>query len=161
MKTYLALLRGINVSGHKIIKMEDLRNLMESAGFKNVTTYIQSGNVIFDCAAASKESIAQKIKELIAKKYEFDVGVIILTYSELEVAIKNNPFTAQQTDLKQLYVAFFSEKPLAENIAKLEPEKIQPDVAVIDDRLMYIKFFVSAGTSKFSNSLIPTQGRLN
>ncbi|RZJ68387.1 MAG: DUF1697 domain-containing protein, partial [Flavobacterium sp.] len=64
MHTYLALLRGVNISGKKIIKMEGLRRLFESAGYENVQTYIQSGNVIFDSEVAHGE-VAGNIEKLI------------------------------------------------------------------------------------------------
>ena len=66
MNTYISLLRGINVSGQKIIKMADLKTLFESLGFTNVKTYIQSGNIVF----CSKESDHHEIKNLIERKIE-------------------------------------------------------------------------------------------
>jgi uncharacterized protein (DUF1697 family) len=63
MKTYIALLRGINVSGHKLIKMSELKTVFESCGFSNVTTYIQSGNVVFSSTISNKESIKKQYRD--------------------------------------------------------------------------------------------------
>ena len=68
MKTHLALLRGINVSGHNMIKMEVLKTLLEKAGFQNVQTYIQSGNVFVDSDEAHGASVGFKIKQEIREK---------------------------------------------------------------------------------------------
>ena len=67
MALYLALLRGINVSGKKIIKMEDLRKLMENAGYTKIKTYIQSGNVVFESTEKVKKQIAKKLNYLLNK----------------------------------------------------------------------------------------------
>lgn len=157
MPTHIALLRGINVSGQKIIKMEDLRKLMESAGFENVKTYIQSGNIIFGSAEKSAAKLAGTIKKLIFGHYGFDVSIIMLNHAGLSKAIKNNPFVKEKDidiDLKQVYVTFLSEHPAAENIEKFKLTNIEKDVAVLGDQVMYLKYFNSAGTSKLSNALI-------
>ncbi|WP_374707795.1 DUF1697 domain-containing protein [Flavobacterium sp. J372] len=84
MNTYLALLRGINVSGKKIIKMEALRTLFEAAGFTDVKTYIQSGNVIFKAKSSSKQEVASQIEKMILAEYGFDVTVLFLIHSKLK-----------------------------------------------------------------------------
>src|SRR6218665_3055571 len=93
MSIYLALLRGINVSGKKIIKMEDLRKLMGDAGYTNVKTYIQSGNIVFESAEKSKDKLAKAIETLIEKHFGFDVTVFVTDKTAIEAAIDNNPFT--------------------------------------------------------------------
>ena len=74
--TYFALLKGINVSGHKTIKMDELRAMFEELGYKNVRTLIQSGNVVFESIAAA-ETVRKKIEAGIKKTFGFDVNVII------------------------------------------------------------------------------------
>jgi len=92
MSLYLALLRGINVSGKKIIKMEDLRRLIEASGYTDVKTYIQSGNIVFGSNIKSKSVIAKAIEEIIEKNYGFDVSVFVINRNNLEKAIDNNPY---------------------------------------------------------------------
>ncbi|HEX9981070.1 MAG TPA: DUF1697 domain-containing protein [Flavobacterium sp.] len=153
MKTHLALLRGINVSGQKLIKMEDLRKLLENEGFENVRTYIQSGNVIFDNASSAKEELAQQISGAIKRQYGFEVTVVMADKRLLKRTVVENPFL-ENAESKQLYVAFLSEIPAAENIEKMSQAAIAPDEAIIIDDVMYLKYAVGAGQSKLTNSLI-------
>ena len=78
MKKFIALLRGINVSGQKKIKMSDLKLLFEDLGFQNVETYIQSGNVIFSSKEKSIKKLESKISSGIKSKYGFDVPVLVI-----------------------------------------------------------------------------------
>ena len=78
MKTHLALLRGINVSGHNMIKMDVLKTLLENAGFQNVRTYIQSGNVFVDSEEEHGASIGFKIKQEIFKELGLEVPVVVI-----------------------------------------------------------------------------------
>ena len=71
--TYVALLRGINLSGHKIVKMDQLRKTFEVLGFENVKTYIQSGNVIFKGPLQAPVSLAKRIEEKVLRQFGFPV----------------------------------------------------------------------------------------
>src|SRR6478672_4508973 len=145
MKTHLALLRGINVSGQKLIKMEDLRKHLADAGFENVATYIQSGNVLLD-SPEPKAKVGEKIKSIIKEKYGWDVGILMLDLPYLKKIVADNPFLKEKDiDLKQVYVAFLSETPMAENIGKFRQFDIQNDVAILDEDVMYLKYFHGAG----------------
>ena len=79
MQTYIAILRGINVSGQKLIKMDKLREALASLGFSNLATYIQSGNVVFQTATEDNLTLAQKIHNRIEEIFGFDVPVIVRT----------------------------------------------------------------------------------
>ena len=92
MTKYLALLRGINVSGHNMIKMDALKKMLENMGFQNVETYIQSGNVFLESEEENAASIGFKIKQEISKVFGYDVPVIMISKSNLELCFKNNPF---------------------------------------------------------------------
>ena len=92
MKTHLALLRGINVSGHNMIKMDVLKSLLENAGFQNVRTYIQSGNVFVDSEEENAASVGFKIKQEIFREFGHDVPVVAIGKEDLELCFKNNPY---------------------------------------------------------------------
>jgi uncharacterized protein (DUF1697 family) len=155
MKTHLALLRGINVSGQKLIKMEDLRRLLTAAGFQNVATYIQSGNVFVDSEEKAKAKVGAQIKEIIKSAYGWDVGILMLDLPYLKRTVANNPFLKEQdVDLKQVYVAFLSDKPTADNLEKFNQFDIQNDIAILEGDVMYLKYFNGAGNTKLSNALI-------
>ncbi len=158
MKKYIALLRGINVSGHKIIKMEDLRQKMERSGFESVKTYIQSGNIVFKSKSSSAEWVQKSIVSLIKKDYGFDVGVIILDESDIEKAIANNPYSHEkESGTKRIYVVFLSAVPSAENVALLDVQKFAPDEFEVVGSNIYIRFANSASDSKFTNTYIESR----
>jgi uncharacterized protein (DUF1697 family) len=93
---HLALLRGINVSGHNMIKMDALKKALEEIGFQNVTTYIQSGNVFVETDEESGFSVGFKIKQEIYKAFGHEVPVIVVSKADLEWSFKNNPFLKQK-----------------------------------------------------------------
>lgn len=109
MTVYITLLRGINVSGQKKIKMEDLRRLFDNLGFESVQSYIQSGNVIFRSTLSDLSVIASKIKHQINQKYGFEVPVLIRTQERLHKIIDNNPFFDK--DLSKVSILFLAESP--------------------------------------------------
>lgn len=153
MKKFIALLRGINVSGQKKIKMTELKSLFEKAGFQNVTTYIQSGNVIFSSNERSGKNLAKKISSEIKRKYGFDVQVIILTPREIEYTLKNNPFIKRKKEPERLYVTFLSNNPSKENIQKLNSVNYLPEEYKIDEKLIYLFLPNGAGKAKLNNNL--------
>lgn len=158
MPVYLALLRGINVSGKKIIKMEDLRKLMTGANFENVKTYIQSGNVIFESQEKSKSILAGVIERLIEQQYGFDVSIFVIDTEAIVKAIDNNPFVKdrieEEAGFKKVYITFLSEKPSIENFEKLKQAPIGNDLIEIIDDILYFKLESKASDSKLSNNLI-------
>ena len=92
MTTHLALLRGINVSGHNMIKMDALKTTLEKIGFQNVETYIQSGNVFVDTDEESAAKVGFVIKQEIFKVFGHDVPIIVIGKSDLEACFVNNTF---------------------------------------------------------------------
>jgi len=112
MTIYIALLRGINVSGQKIIKMEDLKNAFEALHYKHLTTYIQSGNVVFESAAADTSIIRTQIENKLLKTFGYEVPVIVRTLKEIKETIKRNPFKKVKAEEgEKLHVTFLSQKP--------------------------------------------------
>ena len=101
---YAAFLRGINVGGHAQVKMEDLRKIFESLGFKNVKTYINSGNVLFDAEGNSKNLI-KKIENKISKFFGYKISIFLISIKEIERVIKSNPFKKIKKD-EIAYVTF-------------------------------------------------------
>ena len=115
MPTHLALLRGINVSGHKMINMQALKKSLENIGFTNVETYIQSGNVFVDTDEESPAKVGFLIKQEIFKQFGHDVPVIVIGKEDLQACLDRNLFLNDEgVDLKKLYVSFISSE-LPEN----------------------------------------------
>ena len=88
---YIALLRGINISGKNKIAMEELRNVLQKNGYQNVITYLNSGNVIFESISTSKQTLMQDINKIIKNQFNLDIPVFVLTDIELEDVINHRP----------------------------------------------------------------------
>jgi uncharacterized protein (DUF1697 family) len=122
MKSFISLLRGINVSGHNMIKMAELKTLYESIGLTDVSTYIQSGNVVFRSEQNDPSVLGALIERAIQKRFGSSVTVIIRRPAELAKIIKTNPFLGlNKVDEARLYVTFLQTKPTATLVEALGP----------------------------------------
>lgn len=155
MKTHLALLRGINVSGHNMIKMDVLKMFLENAGFQNVRTYIQSGNVFVDSEEDNGASVGFKIKQQIFKELGLEVPVVVIGKEDLEACLKNNPYLKEkECDTKKLYVAFISKELSSGALNDLKISQFKPDEAAIDKNKIFIKYAVGAGKTRLDQKYI-------
>ncbi|WP_296147881.1 DUF1697 domain-containing protein [uncultured Flavobacterium sp.] len=155
MTTHLALLRGINVSGHNIIKMEALKTTLEAIGFQNVQTYIQSGNVFVDTDEENPSKVGFVIKQEIFKVFGHEVPIVVVNKDDLAVCFKINPYLKEKdVDTKKLYVAFVSTTLKSDNINDLKISQFKPDEASIDGNKIYIKYAVGAGKTRFDQKYI-------
>jgi uncharacterized protein (DUF1697 family) len=112
MITYIAFLRGINVGGKNIIKMDDLHRIFESFGFKNVETYIQSGNVRFGTSTSDKKTLTQKIEKGLNKELGYEVATFLRTQEEMRALVKYDPFKKiKASDKAKTYVTFCHQTP--------------------------------------------------
>ena len=155
MKTYIALLRGINVSGQKIIKMDRLRESLKQLDFAKTQTYIQSGNIIFSCEKTDHLILETKISKLILENWDFEVPVIVRELGEL-IKIKNgNPFLKDVgIDTSKLHVSFLSNTPKKESINGLSNFKSPSEQFIIIEKEMYFYFPNGVGKSKLTNKLL-------
>ncbi len=125
---YVALLRGINVGPHKRMKMDKLRACCEALGFKNVKTYIQSGNIVCQAGKLSSDAAAKRIEAQIVKDFGFSADVIARTGEELKQIVSGNPLLKEPgVDASKLHVVFLPDLPPAESIKKLEAIVKTPD----------------------------------
>ncbi|MFB3387013.1 DUF1697 domain-containing protein [Flavobacterium sp. LAR06] len=155
MTTHLALLRGINVSGHNMMKMEALKTMLENIGFTNVRTYLQSGNVFVDSEEESASKVGFMIKQEIFKVFGHEVPTIVITKGDLELCFKNSPYLKEKDiDTKKLYVAFVSTELKKENINDLKISQFKPDEASIDGNRIFIKYAVGAGKTRLEGKYI-------
>ena len=143
MQTFVALLRGINVGGNNILPMAELKALCEEAGFKNVRTYIQSGNVIFE-SKISEEKVVSKLENALKKRLQNPVSVMVRTVQELEIVLANNPFPqANPAQVGVLFLGQKADKNLLEGFSKGGSEEI-----ILGEREVYIHFPIGMGKSK-------------
>ncbi len=109
---YVAFLRGINVGGHKSIKMDQLQKSFEALGFQNVKTVLASGNVLFEAQSAKPRLLTKSIEKELASVFGFEIGIILRTIQDIQGLADNNPFKNFAIKPETLlYVTFLSEKP--------------------------------------------------
>lgn len=159
MQTYIALLRGINVSGYKKIKMADLKVLLQSLGFSAIQTYIQSGNVVFLSQQQDQSLLESDINKAIQKKYGFDVPVTVLNSDEFCTVHNNIPLSHFNVDDinvngTKVCISFLSSKPGKEAIIKLLSYVVAPEKLVIENQSVYLYCPKGYGISKLSNNFI-------
>lgn len=154
MTQYIALLRGINVGGHRSIKMQALRELLENKGFQGVKTYIQSGNVLFHYADSSAGELAQQLQSLILQAFGFDVPVVIRTRTEWKQISQFNPFLDEgPKDFTNLSVNFLQEKPDLAAIADLANIQSASDRFVVHGREIYMYFPNGSARTKLTHQV--------
>jgi uncharacterized protein (DUF1697 family) len=141
-QTYVALLRGINVNGHRVMKMADLRASLEhhSDSFSHVKTWIQTGNVIFQSSRNSQE-LKEKMKEVILKDFGLDdVPVMIRTGQEIKEALANNPFAERES--KRIFIAFLDQKPRQDLMDEMGRVNYSPEGYVLSEKKDMIYFYI-------------------
>ena len=157
MKTHISLLRGINVSGQKKVKMEELKKLYESLGFKDVQAYIQSGNVVFRSSEAGS-ILAGRIEKKVREYFRFEVFVLIRTKDDLQKLIKKNPFSKK--DIDKLYVTFLSGYPAMPPLEELNKAKAAEEF-FISGREIYLFCPDGYGKTKLSNNFFERKLKLH
>jgi uncharacterized protein (DUF1697 family) len=148
MKTYISLLRGINVSGQKKILMADLKGLYEEIGFSNVQAYIQSGNVVFDYKETASNKLQKMIFDKIKKHYGFEVPNLILSPNEIEVAFNSNPYQ----NIEKSYFTFLFELPLREDIDGLSLISFDNEFYELIGKVIYSHYPNGVGRAKLTTN---------
>lgn len=153
MTMYIALLRGINVGGHNIIKMAELRRVLEEIGLERVKTYIQSGNVLFESEEGAA-ALIKRIEEKILEEFGFPVPVVLRTAQEWERIIQNCPFiTEGLAEGESVNVAFLAANPSQEGLDRLSFYKTEKDNFQIEGNNVYLDFRHSIRDSKLAANL--------
>ncbi len=160
MKTYISILRGINVGSHKRIKMDSLRQTYEGLGFTNVQIYIQSGNIIFQYREEQIHLIKHLIEDRILQEFGFEVPVLLIDQMMLTDIIKNNPYSAE-SDLTFLHVTLLSSNPEQKNIDKINPNNYLPDQYTINNQVIYLYCSKGYGHTKLSNNFFESKLQLS
>mgnify|MGYP005815571153 FL=1 len=148
MKTYIALLKGINVGGHKKVPMAELRELLSKSGFENVQTYIQSGNVILQSNKSDISEIESDIEKSIEDYFGFEVSVLVKTRQELQRVFDDFPFAKDKK--KASYFMMLHDCP-SDDLVKEASEKVYEgeEYKIINDCIYYY-FEKGLGKAKFN-----------
>jgi len=152
MTKYIAILRGINVGGHRKILMADLKVLLKKIGLINCTTYIQSGNVIFS-SDKPVEVLEKGIQQVIFKNYGFEVPVLVRTLNYFNRLVDHNPYVDHST-IDQLYVTFLSDAPKDDAIETLKNTNFDKDQFTLIGDAVFLCFNSNLSTSKLNNNVI-------
>lgn len=162
MAIYISLLRGINVSGKKIIKMADLRAIYQALQFDNVQSYIQSGNVVFHSQNDDCQHLEQQIKQAIFQHYQFDVPVFVLPPETLMNAKNNLPFkdVNVESEGSKILLCFLSRTP-ENSIDLLTPYLKSNEQLYITGNVLYLYCQDGFGKSKLTHSNIEKKLQVN
>ncbi len=128
MARHVVLLRGINIGPRNRISMAALREALEEAGFTDVQTYLQSGNVVVE-SRAKPETVRKKVEQLIRDRFGLEIAVVVRTRAELAAVVKRNPHAKVATEPKRYQVTFLSGKLPAKVVRELE-QAAAPDERV-------------------------------
>jgi uncharacterized protein (DUF1697 family) len=152
VSAYVALLRGINVAGHRKVPMASLRDAVEGLGYGDISTYLQSGNVVLTAVRAKPAAIETAIAEQIEGWFGFDVGVLVRTARELTTIVQRNPFLAERADPATLHVVFCSVPPPARAWAGLDGDRFFPDRFTPIGREIFLHCPNGYGRTKLTNA---------
>ncbi|WNH13503.1 DUF1697 domain-containing protein [Thalassobellus suaedae] len=150
MNTYIALLRGINVSGQKKVSMAELRELLSKSGLENVQTYIQSGNVIFQSSEKSIKALENNIQKSILDHFGFEVPVLVRTPKELKIIFDTCPFP--ETNKENSYFSILHVVPDVNLIIETQEIQYPNEEFVITDDCVYFYSPVGYGKAKCNNN---------
>jgi uncharacterized protein (DUF1697 family) len=150
MNTCIALLRGINVGGNTALPMKTLVAILEALDARNVRTYLQSGNAVFESAAKDSALLAKTISEAVLKSQGFAPAVLLLTPAALAKAIADNPFPEAVSDPSHLHLGFLSCPPTNPDLVKLDGSRKESERFVLTDSVFYLHAPEGVGRSKLA-----------
>lgn len=157
MRTYVALLRGINLGARNKVAMADLRELVAELGGKDVATYVQSGNVVFKSPARGPAALSRALEERIDAELGLRVTVLVRTPAQLAKLVAGNPFATDRRDPITLHVTFLAETPKRAQVRELAARDFAPDELRVSGQAVYLHCPNGYGRSKLSNAYFEKQ----
>ncbi|MEO3975762.1 DUF1697 domain-containing protein [Streptomyces sp. CAU 1734] len=150
---YAALLRGVNVGGHKKVPMAALREVLGELGFGEVSTHLQSGNAAFSHEPADEAALAAELEAAIERRFGFRVDCLVRDGRYLRAVVDDCPFPAAGLEPRQLHVTYFSEPVAPERFAALAPADFAPEEFRLGARALYLYAPDGLGRSKLGAAL--------
>lgn len=150
MKTFVTLLRGINVGGNNALPMKDFSALLQRLGASNVKTYIQSGNAVFQSAKLQEKALQQQISGAIEEDFGFTPWVLVLPLARFQQALANNPYPEAESVPTSLHLGFLAQPAKAPNLAKLDALKADTEDYRLIDSVFYLHAPDGVGRSKLA-----------
>ncbi|HLK04115.1 MAG TPA: DUF1697 domain-containing protein [Candidatus Acidoferrum sp.] len=149
MSVVILLLRAVNVGGHAVIKMADLRSLFESLKFRDTQTYVQSGKAVFRADEKDLEKLAKRIQGAIAKKFGFAPGVVLRTTAEMRDVIARCPFAKRKgIEPNKLHVSFLDTRLQEHACEQLCALPVKPEELIPGSAELFLYFPNGAGKSR-------------
>ena len=158
VETHIALFRGINVGGRNLLPMRELVERLQTIGLRDVSTYIQSGNVVFRSREDDTVDLADRIGSVIHKSHGFTPEVMILTLDQLEDALASNPYPQAEHEPKSLHLFFLATIPDDTNLEFLESIKRDSEDFELRGRVFYLHAPDGIGRSKLAAGVERTLG---
>ena len=137
-KRCIALLRGVNLGGHKKVPMAELRRLIEELGFTDVRTLLNSGNVVFTARANAVHGAAARIEQAVVDQLGVSSKVTVLTAAELGAILDENPLAAVADNPSRLLIAVFAADDARARAAELESRTWEPEALAVGSRAAYL-----------------------
>ena len=134
MARLVALLRGINVGGHKKVPMARLREVLDGAGFEDVKTYVQSGNVVLSAPRRAPAKVGREIEAAIEEAFGFDVAVVMRTRDEIAALVEEDPLGDVATNPTYRIVVFLAEELDRSRLAGVDPDEFAPEAYLVRER---------------------------
>lgn len=153
MKTWIALLRGINVGGHNRLPMTSLTQILESAGCEQVKTYIQSGNAVFKADIDDASLFAEQVGRSIEEEHGFNPATQLVTADELQQAIGSNPYPQAESEPKTLHLSFLEREPEEEHVGAARQLLAGSESLTVIGDLLYLHAPDGIGRSKFAGNV--------
>jgi uncharacterized protein (DUF1697 family) len=148
----IVMLRGVNLGPNRRVPMAELRTLLSGAGYEDVRTYVQSGNVVLSSSAQASE-LERECARLISERFGFDVPVVVRTRDQLAKIVARNPLGDVAENHKRYQVSFLSEELDAETVGRLHDLVVVPEALVIDGREVFAWHPEGVARSKLWNGL--------
>ncbi|MCX5417438.1 DUF1697 domain-containing protein [Streptomyces sp. NBC_00059] len=167
---YAALLRGINVSGHRRVPMAELRTVMGELGHGDIATHLQSGNAVFSSESGDEDSLAAELEQAIDAHFGFPVDCLVRSGAYLAAVAEACPFPAAELEGKQLHVTYFDQPVDDARFAALDAGAFRPEEFRLGERALYLyapeglgrsKLAVALGRPAFTRGLVATSRNWN
>jgi uncharacterized protein (DUF1697 family) len=149
----VAFLRAINLGKHRRVPMADLRATLADAGYDEVTTHLQSGNVVFSSRTRSQDAVERALEKLVKRDFGIDVDVMARTAGELAKITKRNPLLQRPGDTADLHVAFLKSRPSTATARTLADYDFGRDEFVLRGAELYLRYPDGVAHSKMSTTL--------
>jgi uncharacterized protein (DUF1697 family) len=163
-QTWIGLVRGINVGGAHIVPMAKLRELLDTSGFTNVRTYIQSGNIVAESTLKNRDKVGAKISDVIESEFGFRPTVLALSADELNNALQANPFPQAESEPKTLHFYFLQRDGATLNEAEFQKFAASNELYCLKNGVFYFYAPDGIGRSKLAGKVekllgVPTTAR--